>query len=180
MTLASRRRFVATLAALAPLAGSARAAFAPAPQAPRALVFAHLHTGERLAVEYFAGGRYLSDALAEVNHLLRDFRSGEVAAIDPALLDLLHALAARTGTPGRPFEVISGFRSPATNEMLRHRSSGVASGSLHMRGQAIDIRVAGVPLSGLRDAALALRGGGVGFYPASDFVHVDTGRVRAW
>ncbi|HSN31208.1 MAG TPA: DUF882 domain-containing protein, partial [Ideonella sp.] len=123
--------------------------------------------------------RYLPDALAAVDRLLRDFRSGEVAAIDPALLDLLHALAMTTGAQG-PFEVISGFRSPATNEMLRHRSSGVASGSLHMLGQAIDIRVAGVPLAGLRNAALSLRAGGVGFYPASDFVHVDTGRVRAW
>ena len=174
----SRRRFVTALAAFAPLALPARAAFAAAPS--RALGLRHLHTGERLDVEYFAGGRYRPDALAAVDRLLRDFRSGEVAAIDPGLLDLLHALAAATGAQDRPFEVISGFRSPSTNEMLRHRSSGVASGSLHMRGQAIDIRVAGVPLAGLRDAALALRGGGVGFYPASDFVHVDTGRVRAW
>lgn len=173
----SRRRFVAALAAFAPLTLPARAAFAAAPS--RALGLRHLHTGEHLDVEYFAGGRYLPDALAAVDRLLRDFRSGEVAAIDPALLDLLHALAMTTGAQG-PFEVISGFRSPATNEMLRHRSSGVASGSLHMLGQAIDIRVAGVPLAGLRNAALSLRAGGVGFYPASDFVHVDTGRVRAW
>ena len=94
-------------------------------------------------------------------------------------MDLLHHLTHLTGSV-RPFEVISGYRSPATNEMLRHRSEGVASGSLHMQGQAIDIRLADVPLGALRDAALATRRGGVGYYPASDFVHVDTGRVRAW
>jgi uncharacterized protein YcbK (DUF882 family) len=101
------------------------------------------------------------------------------AAIDPALLDLLHDLGARTGST-KPFEVISGYRSPATNEALRRASDGVARSSLHMSGRAIDIRLADVALPALRDAAIGLHGGGVGYYPRSDFVHVDTGRVRFW
>ena len=139
----------------------------------------HTHTGERLAIEYFAGNAYLPDALATVNHFLRDFRTEEVHEIDSGLLDLLHSLATVTET-SRPFQVISGYRSPATNEMLRHHSEGVAAGSLHMVGQAIDIRLADVPLTTLRQAALGIRRGGVGYYPASDFVHVDTGRLRTW
>lgn len=168
----NRRRFIAALAAVPGLA-SARGT------GPRVLDFAHLHTGERLEIEYFSGGAYLPDALGAVNHLLRDFRTGDIGLIDPALLDLLHALRERTGTQ-RPFQIISGYRSPATNQMLHERSGGVATKSLHMSGQAIDIRLADVPLARLRDTALLLRGGGVGFYPGSDFVHVDTGRVRAW
>lgn len=178
----NRRRLV--------LAGLATAPFAlPAPAraslgsdgAPRVLRFSHLHTGERLEVAYFDGGRYLPDALGAVNRLLRDFRSGEVGAIDPALLDLLHRLRTSTGS-AQPYEIVSGFRSGATNEMLRARSlrSGVASASLHLTGRAIDIRVADVPLAALRDAALGLAEGGVGYYPGSNFVHVDTGRVRRW
>jgi uncharacterized protein YcbK (DUF882 family) len=175
VTSLSRRHFVATLAAALPALASWPVAAADA----RALTFAHLHTGERLTVEYFNAGTYIPDALAAVDHLLRDFRTGDVRAIDPALLDLLHRLGGLTGSR-RPYEVISGYRSPATNRMLQARSEGVASGSLHMRGQAIDIRVADVPLATLRDAALAVRGGGVGYYPQSRFVHVDTGRVRTW
>lgn len=173
----SRRAFLG-LAAAAPVFAAPRALLA-ASASPRALRFAHTHTGERLTVEYFSGGEYVSDALAAVNHLLRDFRTGDVHVIDPELLDLLHRLSTTTDTAA-PFQVISGYRCPATNEMLRHRSEGVAAGSLHMKGQAIDIRLADVPLSGLRRAALEARRGGVGFYPASDFVHVDTGRVRTW
>jgi uncharacterized protein YcbK (DUF882 family) len=145
----------------------------------RELRFSHTHTGERLVIEYFRGGTYLPEALTRVNYLLRDFRSGEIHGIDLGLLDLLHGLATTTET-SKPFQVISGYRSPATNDMLRHRSEGVAAGSLHLKGQAIDIRLADVPLAKLRQAALAARRGGVGFYPASDFVHVDTGRVRMW
>src|SRR6185312_8386626 len=117
------------------------------------------------AVEYFSGGTYLPDALSTLNYFLRDFRTGDVHDIDPALLDLLHGLARSTDT-STPFQVISGYRSPATNEMLRHRSEGVAAGSLHMKGQAIDIRLADVPLPKLRQAALDVRRGGVGYYPA--------------
>jgi uncharacterized protein YcbK (DUF882 family) len=178
MNTHSRRAFLGRLAATVPLIAAPRRLFADAAGA-RALRFTHTHTGERLAVEYFRGGTYLPDGLATVNHFLRDFRTGDIHDIDPELLDLLHGLAHVTAT-ATPFQVISGYRSPATNEMLRHRSEGVAAGSLHMKGQAIDIRLADVPLAGLRRAALEIRRGGVGYYPASDFVHVDTGRARMW
>ena len=174
----SRRTFVAALAAAVPILAAPRRLLAQSASA-RVLSFTHTHTGERLAVEYFSGGTYLQDALATVNHFLRDFRTDEVHAIDPGLLDLLHGLTGLTQTT-RPFQVISGYRSAATNEMLRHKSEGVAAGSLHMKGLAIDIRLADVPLAKLRSAALAVGRGGVGYYPASDFVHVDTGRVRTW
>jgi uncharacterized protein YcbK (DUF882 family) len=177
MRRCSRRTFLGTLVAV-PVAAAPRYLFAEAAPA-RALQFTHTHTGERLAVEYFSGGTYLQDALATVNYFLRDFRTGDVHDIHPELLDLLHGLAQTTET-SKPFQVISGYRSPATNEMLRHRSEGVAAGSLHMKGQAIDIRLADVPLTKLRGAALEASRGGVGYYPASDFVHVDTGRVRSW
>jgi uncharacterized protein YcbK (DUF882 family) len=172
MSFLTRRRLVAALGAL-PLLARARSS------EPRVLHFSHLHTGEHLAVEYFSAGAYLPDALQAVNRLLRDFRSGDVGTIDPALLDLLHGLRERTGSQ-RPYQIISGYRSPATNRMLHERSGGVATKSLHMIGQAIDIRVADVPLNQLRDAALAAGRGGVGYYLGSDFVHLDTGRVRAW
>lgn len=150
------------------------------PLAPtRALDFRHLHTGERLSVEYAIAGQYAPDALEAVDRLLRDFRTGDIHPIDPHLLDLLHDLATRTGTR-RAFDVISGYRSPVTNAALRQRSEGVAAQSLHMVGRAIDIRLGDVPLPRLRGAALDLARGGVGYYPASDFVHVDTGRVRRW
>jgi uncharacterized protein YcbK (DUF882 family) len=180
MNTTTRRAFVAALAGAVPVLTVPRRLLArPAATGPRTLDFFHTHTSERLAVEYFDGGAYLPDALATVNHFLRDFRTGDVHPIDPGLLDLLHHLTDVTGRT-RPFQVISGYRSPATNDMLRHRSEGVAAGSLHMQGQAIDIRVGNVPLATLRGAALAAHRGGVGYYPASDFVHVDTGRVRTW
>jgi uncharacterized protein YcbK (DUF882 family) len=174
----SRRRFLSSLAASVPIIAAPRRLLAAA-TGIRALRFTHTHTGERLAIEYFSGGAYLPDALTTVNYFLRDFRTGDVHDIDPTLLDLLHALSAVTET-SKPFQVISGYRCPATNDMLRHRSEGVAAGSLHMQGQAIDIRLADVPLIKLRRAALDARLGGVGYYPASEFVHVDTGRVRMW
>jgi uncharacterized protein YcbK (DUF882 family) len=167
-----------TIAAAVPIVAVPRQLLAH-PASARSLHFTHTHTGEHLAVEYFSEGIYQPDALATVDHFLRDFRTGDVHAIDASLLDLLHGLAGLTETT-RPFQVISGYRSPATNEMLRHRSEGVAAGSLHMKGQAIDMRLADVPLDKLRQAALEVRRGGVGYYPASDFVHVDTGRVRTW
>lgn len=147
----------------------------------RSLSFDNIHTGEKLKVEYWAGGGYLPDALAEVNHLLRDFRTGQVHPIAPQLLDLLNLVRSRLETV-EPLSVISGYRSPVTNAMLRseHEHSGVASQSLHMQGMAIDIRIAGRPLAALHSAALATRGGGVGYYPQSDFVHMDVGRVRFW
>lgn len=169
----SRRDFLTTLAGIVP------ALALPEVTAPRALNLVHTHTAERLRVEYFSGGRYLPEALAGVNQFLRDFRTGEVHPIDPGLLDLLHGLAGLSGA-ARPFQVISGYRSPATNASLRERSEGVAAGSLHMKGQAIDIRPADVALTKLRASALELRGGGVGYYPSSNFIHIDVGRVRTW
>ena len=177
-SMLSRRRFVATLACAPALATPAWAAASAAE--PRVLSFSHLHTGEHLRnVEYFSGGRYLPDALSEINRVLRDFRTGDVFEMDHGLLDLLHRLHGVTGS-ARPFEIISAYRSPRTNQMLHERSHGVATKSLHMVGQAIDIRVADVPLPQLRKAALAMQAGGVGYYPGSNFVHVDTGRVRQW
>lgn len=176
----SRRQFLAAAASVAPALLVPSLAAADVMMAPtRALSFVHTHTGEQLSLEYFTRGRYLADALAELNRLLRDFRTGDVTAIDPNLFDLLHQLRVSTGST-RPYQVISGFRSPKTNAALRLRSEGVASGSLHMVGRAIDIRVEDVRLSRLRDSALALGLGGVGYYPGSNFLHVDTGRVRRW
>lgn len=150
-------------------------------ETPRLLRFEHTHTGESLALTYAVGDQYVASALKEIRHFLRDFRDGATHAIDPALLDQLHLLAAVTATRV-PFQVISGYRSPATNQMLQREGHGVASHSLHLQGQAIDIRVTDVALAELRDAALSLRAGGVGYYPSpgSAFVHIDTGRVRRW
>jgi uncharacterized protein YcbK (DUF882 family) len=145
----------------------------------RALSFLHTHTGERLSLVYAAGDGYVPAALARVNWFLRDFRSGEARAIDPQLLDQLHALCAVTRTKAE-FEVISGYRSPSTNQKLQRQGGGEATHSLHLEGRAIDVRLADVPLADLRDAATSLRAGGVGFYPQSQFVHLDTGRVRRW
>jgi uncharacterized protein YcbK (DUF882 family) len=177
MTEVSRRRFIglATVAGL----GLAAPRWVTASVSSRLLSFEHLHTGERLAIEYFQAGSYVPDGLAAIDRLLRDFRTGDVHPIDPKLLDLLHMLGGVTGSRG-VFQVISGYRSPATNQMLRSRSEGVAAGSLHLKGQAIDIRVADVRLADLRDAAIAAARGGVGYYRASNFVHVDTGRIRRW
>jgi uncharacterized protein YcbK (DUF882 family) len=139
----------------------------------------HLHTGERLSTTYWGDGVYQERELARVQDFLRDFRTGEHHPIDPALLDQLHGLALAIGT-GAPFQVISGYRSPHTNAALRAAGGGQASQSLHMRGQAIDVRLADVPSASVRDAALELARGGVGYYRAEDFVHIDTGRVRHW
>jgi len=157
---------------LAPVAAFAR-------PAPRTLSFHNLHTGETFEGAYWADGGYLPHAVAEIRKVLRDFRTGEQHEMDSRLLDLLTVLRGRLET-SQPFEVISGYRSPATNAMLRESSDGVAAHSLHMEGKAIDIRVPGRALTHLRDAALGLAAGGVGYYPASDFVHVDVGRVRRW
>ena len=145
----------------------------------RRLSFVHTHSGERFSTTYWGDGAYLERELSRVDDFLRDLRTGERHAIDPALLDQLHDLALATGT-GAPFQVISGYRSPATNAALRASGGGQASRSLHMVGQAIDIRLADVPSASIRDAALDLRQGGVGYYRGEDFVHVDTGRVRHW
>jgi uncharacterized protein YcbK (DUF882 family) len=182
-----RRRFLgfgaaAAAAAILPARVTASPVASPARAPERVLSFFNTHTGERLTAAYCCAGQYEPDALAEINYILRDFRANEVKPIDPKLLDLLHELGG-TLESDRPFHIISGYRSPHTNAMLRARGgsqTGVASGSLHMIGKAIDIRVPGVQLDHLRAAARSLRLGGVGYYPSSNFVHVDTGRVRFW
>ncbi|MBI4756538.1 MAG: DUF882 domain-containing protein [Betaproteobacteria bacterium] len=175
----ARRRFLklgalATCGAVAPtrLAGAV-----PAPE--RRLAFYQTHTGESLELVYWAAGAYVPESLASIDRILRDHRTGEVSPIRPQLLDLLAHLRAELDSR-EPFHVISGFRSAATNHLLHTRSRGVASHSLHMDGLAIDIRLPGRELALLRDCARSLRAGGVGFYPGSDFVHVDVGRVRYW
>ena len=145
----------------------------------RSLALSNLHTGEKLKLDYWVDGRYEPAALAEANRLLRDFRTGEVHPMEPRLFDLLHVLQQNMES-NAAYEVISGYRSPQTNAALHERSDGVASKSLHMQGMAMDIRLPGRTLAKLHDAALALDQGGVGFYPTSDFVHVDVGKVRRW
>lgn len=145
----------------------------------RRLVFYHTHTDQRLDVVYARNGEYIRSALDEVESFLSDFRTGERAEIDPTLLDLLYEVRQHLGGRGT-YEVISAYRSPQTNEMLRSRTSGVAQKSQHLVGKAIDVRLRGVPTRKLRDTAIAMQRGGVGYYQESDFVHLDTGRVRRW
>jgi uncharacterized protein YcbK (DUF882 family) len=140
----------------------------------------HTHTGESIDVVYRRGDSYVPDALARLNQFLRDHRTGAVHDYDPRLFDLLHTLEQSVGLPGREIDVICGYRSPWSNEFLRRHSLGVAAHSLHMQAEAIDIRIPGISTLALRNAALALHLGGVGYYPVSDFVHVDVGRVRQW
>jgi uncharacterized protein YcbK (DUF882 family) len=144
----------------------------------RSLSFYNLHTSENLKTIYWAEGNYVPEGLAAINHNLRDYRTGEVREIDRRLLDLLYQLHGKLET-NQPFQLISGYRSPATNAMLHEHSDGVAQHSLHMEGMASDIRVEGRTLEQIRKAALAMKLGGVGYYP-SQFVHVDVGRVRFW
>jgi len=158
---------------------SALAAFDSRSKPFKNLAFYNTHTQERLHICYCRNGKYDIKALSKINHILRDHRSGEVKAIDTRLLDLLHVLSYKSN-PQRPFHVISGYRSPATNKKLRKNSSGVAARSLHMQGKAIDIRIPGFKTRQLRNVARNLKSGGVGYYPKSDFVHVDVGRVRYW
>jgi uncharacterized protein YcbK (DUF882 family) len=157
----------------------ARPAAAKSAPAPKRLAFYNLHTGERLETAFWTREGLIPDALAEISHLLRDHRTNEVKAIDPKLLGLLYALKQKAGAR-QAFSVISGYRSPQTNAALRAHSSGVATQSLHMKGQAIDIALPGCRLDRLRELALSLRAGGVGYYPGPGFVHVDTGAVRHW
>jgi uncharacterized protein YcbK (DUF882 family) len=175
----ARRKLIAAGLGLVGGLAAAPAALAALSAPTRRLAFDNLHTGETLDVAYYENGCYVGDALAEVNHVLRDYRTGDVHVIEPRLLDLLTVLSASLETK-TAFGVISGYRSPQTNAMLHEKSGQVASGSLHMQGQAIDIRLPGVDSATVRDAAQRLAIGGVGYYPTSDFVHVDVGRVRRW
>jgi len=178
----NRRQFLmagTTAAALVAVPGSGLARFL-AEHPERSLSLYNTHTGEKLRqIVYWQQGRYLEESLRSINYLLRDHRTDEVNRIDAEALDIMYALRQKFPV-SQPFEIISGYRSPATNRKLRKNSSGVAKTSYHMRGQAIDLRLPGVHLKTLRKAALKLQRGGVGFYPESNFIHVDTGPVRYW
>ena len=200
ITIASRRKFLKTLAYGSVLAlsgcgvetaavrhagqhGHDHAHTQPshtlARQGYKTLSFEHTHTGEKLKLTYFERGNYIKDALQEINYLLRDFRTDDIHPIDTVLLDQLFDLKQTLGL-NRPFHIISGYRSPFTNAQLRKHSHGVAEHSFHMQGRAIDIRVEGVSSKTIRNAALTMAQGGVGYYPRNNFVHLDSGRFRTW
>lgn len=148
-------------------------------QQERKLSLLNLHTGESLNATYWAEGEYQQNELHAINRILRDHRTGDIKDIDPKLINLL-TLLHHNMEGKQPFHVISGYRSPFTNAKLSQKSSGVAKKSFHMKGMAIDIRLPGRQLAQLNQQALKLRAGGVGYYPKSDFIHVDTGHVRSW
>ena len=173
-----RRQFLFRAGVLCAALGAAPI-FAEARDRPRSLRFVHTHTGETLTAPYFSGGVYVEACLRDVNFLMRDFRTGESHLIDPLLLDLLYDLQTLADHDA-PYEIISGYRSPKTNALLHQKSGGVAEHSQHMLGKAIDVRLSGYSTRMLGDYARSLSRGGVGFYGNSDFVHVDTGRVRYW
>jgi uncharacterized protein YcbK (DUF882 family) len=177
----SRRIFLRNSAKLALAGGSlpfVSRTFAAG--SPRSLALDHTHTREKVSLVYARENRYVPTALERLNHFLRDHYTGDVGTIDPQLFDILYQITLSLNTR-ESFRVISGYRCPATNRRLRTTGGGgVAKRSLHMEGKAIDVRLTGVPLAELRDAALSLRAGGVGFYPSDQFVHIDTGRVRSW
>ena len=186
----SRRSFLKGLvrvAAAAPLLAAAQGSLAKVASTEdlaelknaKTLTLEHTHTGERLAITYAVGDDYVPASLKKVNQFLRDHYSGTVGRMDPELLDLLYDIKQECGVE-EPFQVISGYRCPSTNRKLRKRSRGVARKSLHMEGRAIDVRLPGVPLAVLRDAAVSLKAGGVGYYAGQQFIHIDTGGVRQW
>ena len=178
----SRRRFM-KVSALAAMAGISPcpcfAALRGRLLSERKLAFFNTHTGESLEAVYWANGKYLSSAITKIDHILRDYRTNEIKPIDIKLLDLLSAVAMKFAIQ-QPFHIISGYRSPKTNAFLRQCGRGVAKNSLHMQGKAVDIRLPDVRLASLRQAAVNLKGGGVGYYPRSNFVHIDVGRIRYW
>jgi uncharacterized protein YcbK (DUF882 family) len=178
MTVMTRRKLIG-LGATAVSMAVARSGWAAALPPRRDLNLHNIHTGDSFSETYWANGTYIPGAMAEIRRVLRDHRTNTEHPIDPALLDLLAGLRAKMQSQER-FDVISGFRSPATNDMLCETTSGVARHSMHPNGKAIDIRLPGRDLRRLRDAALAMKRGGVGYYHDSDFVHVDTGPVRHW
>ena len=145
----------------------------------RYLALYNTHTNEYLNTVFWADGRYVNDSLEEINYLLRDHRTGGIKPINKQLLDLMAVMNSIIGTK-HPFNIISGYRSPETNELLRKKNKGVAKHSYHMFGNAIDIRIPGYSLSKLREIAVCLKSGGVGYYPKSDFIHIDSGPVRCW
>jgi uncharacterized protein YcbK (DUF882 family) len=175
----ARRRFIQTLVGTSAAMVTSPLWASVHPATERRLAFTNLHTGESLQATIWAEGQYIDEELVAVNRLLRDHRSGDVHPMDRQLLDQLYLLQQAVGVTGA-YHVISGYRSPKTNAKLRSNSGGVAKKSLHMQGRAIDIRLPGCELKHLRQAALDLKAGGVGFYAKSNFIHLDTGRVRRW
>ncbi len=145
----------------------------------RRLSFRNAHTGDSFSGVYRVGDKYLPDAFEQINMVMRDFRTNTVYPIDPRVIDIIHTVHRMTGST-EPFEVISGYRSPKTNNMLRKTGSGVAKKSLHMEGRAVDLRLDGFSTKRIRDLAVSLKAGGVGYYSKSNFVHMDSGDVRAW
>ncbi|MGD9974345.1 MAG: YcbK family protein [Desulfatirhabdiaceae bacterium] len=149
-------------------------------QVSRALYFYNPHTGEKLDVSYFTKGRYSSAAMKDINRIFRDHRTGAIKPIDHKLLDYLYALSDKLETPRTPFHIISGYRSPETNALLSRQSAGVAKDSFHIKGKAVDIRLPGRTIASVRNAAVSLKAGGVGYYPEDQFVHIDVGDIRCW
>lgn len=180
--VASRRGFLKTVASVSLLALSGTKTLNAAvkhPLSPKTLALKHFHTGDKLKLTYFEQGRYIEDALQEISYLLRDYHTGDVHPIDPALLDQLFDLKLALGI-NTSFLVFSGYRSPRTNAKLHKRYCNVAKHSLHTQGRALDLHVDGLATSKIRNAALALGRGGVGYSQRSDFVHLDTGSFRSW
>lgn len=179
----SRRNFLklttgsVALASMSPILS--HAALSQEPSAPREIALRNIHTGEKLKVCFFDGQQYVEEALDQIDHICRDFRQNEKFPIDRRLLVQLDMVQQKLGV-NREIQIISGYRSPATNNMLRKNSNGVAKKSKHMLGKAIDFRIAGVDLKHVRNATRSLKAGGVGYYPESGFIHIDTGRVRYW
>lgn len=175
----NRRAFLKTLAGTAAGLLSAPLLASASTNTERSLSFRNLHTAEALDTVYWKDGGYLPAGLRDINHLLRDHRTGEVYPIDPDLLDLLYGIR-QVVERYEPFHLVSGYRSLRTNAMLRRTTPGVARRSLHTLGRAVDVRLPGCQLQTLRKAALALKSGGVGYYEQSNFLHLDVGRVRTW
>ncbi len=178
-TAQTRRQFLKLGMATATAFAMPNAFASISKQSERKLALVNLHTGESVNATYWAEGSYQASELKAINRILRDHRTGEVINIDQNLVDLLNILHHEMSGK-QPFHVISGYRSPHTNAQLQKKSNGVAKKSLHMQGKAIDLRLPGRQLSRLHTAALKLKSGGVGYYPKSDFIHVDTGNVRNW
>jgi uncharacterized protein YcbK (DUF882 family) len=160
--------------------GDAPVGSSPQPGRERVLRLYNTHTGERIEIVYRRGEQYVPDSLVKLDHFLRDHNTGDVRHFDPRLYDILSDLTASVGKPAAEIEIVCGYRTPSTNETLRARTTGVAKNSLHIQAEAIDLRVPGIDTLKLRRAALVLQRGGVGYYPHSDFIHVDVGRVRQW
>jgi uncharacterized protein YcbK (DUF882 family) len=149
------------------------------PEAERDISFYNLYSHENLEIVYWRDGKYLPEALSEINHMFRDSRTGKVKIINKNLIDLLFNLKTKLKT-NEPFQIVSGYRSPRSNAILRKKKKGVARNSLHMYGKAVDLRVPGQSIRTVRYAAMGLKGGGVGYYPRSSFVHIDVGDIRYW